>query len=407
MKHIQGTTITGYVTVLVQGEQPELFFQSCINENIPTWDVKKLSSVKCKGNVRLSDVRKVRKLHRNTDYKVTFIDRKGYPFIWKRFLKRKEIIISIVISFFFIFFLSNIIWKVEIKGVPTDLEEKMVKELNSYGIHSGTWIFSLDDPTVIQQKLMKDIPELLWIGIERKGTTFSLEGVEKIIVEEEKESGPQNLIATKKGVITSMYVSKGVSKVHIHDYVEPGDLLVSGVMQEEDKEEEQEEEEDDANKEVVAAEGEVIAETWYESQVSVPLEGSYEMVTGEKDYKYYLSVGNVSIPIWGFFDPDYEEIHQETSTTPLYFFKWKLPFSVDKNTLNEMEYQNIKRNKKQAKKVGIKQAKNELQLRLGPDAEITSHKILHEDTENGKVKLNIYITVEEDITKPQSINQGD
>src|SRR5699024_12853378 len=139
--------------------------------------------------------------------------------------------------FLFIFFLSNIIWKVDIKGVPTDMEAEITKQLKKYGIHSGAWIISLDEPNVIQQKLMSDLPELLWIGIERKGTTYSLEGVEKIIVEEEKSPGPRNLVATKKGIITSMYVSKGVPKVRIHDYVEPGDLLVSGFMQEEDDEE--------------------------------------------------------------------------------------------------------------------------------------------------------------------------
>src|SRR5699024_1163138 len=128
MKHIQGTSITGYVTVLVQGKQPELFFQLCIDEDIPAWDVKKVSSTECEGKVRLSDIRTVRKLRRNTEYKLNFLDRKGYPFLWKRLIRRKEILISIFLSFLFIFFLSNIIWKVEIKGVPTDMKEKMVKQ---------------------------------------------------------------------------------------------------------------------------------------------------------------------------------------------------------------------------------------------------------------------------------------
>src|SRR5699024_12314873 len=67
---------------------------------------------------------------------LTFPGRKGFPFILKRFLRKKEIITGIVLGFLFIFFLSNIIWKVEINGVPTDMEEKMVKKLNSYGIRS-------------------------------------------------------------------------------------------------------------------------------------------------------------------------------------------------------------------------------------------------------------------------------
>jgi len=407
MKHIQGTSVTGYVTVLIKGDQPELFFQSCIEQEIPAWDITKISATKCKGNVRLSDIHEVRKLHRNTDYKITFPDRRGFPFILKRFLRRKEIIIGLVLGIMFIFFLSNIIWKVEIHGIPTDMEEKVIKQLDSYGIHSGTWIFSLDEPTAIQQKLMTDIPELLWIGIKRKGTTYSLEGVEKIIIEEEKPPSPRNLIASKKGIITSMYVSKGVPKVQIHDYVETGELLVSGTMQVDDDDKKENKKEEKKKQEIVASEAEVIAETWYESEVTIPLEGSYEMITGEKDFSYHLSVGHLSIPIWGFKDPDYKDIQRETSEKPLYFFRWKLPLTVKKTTLNEMQSKKIKRSREQARKVGIEQAKEELRLRLGPDARIMSHKILHEAVESGKVKLNIYITVEEDIAKPQSISQGD
>ncbi|HLR03849.1 MAG TPA: sporulation protein YqfD [Virgibacillus sp.] len=409
MKHIQGTSFTGNVTVSIKGKQPELFFQLCIDEDIPTWDIKKISKNECQGKVRLTDIRDVRKLHRNTDYKVSFLDRKGYPFIWRRFLRKKEVVISIVFVFLFIFFLSNIIWKVDIKGVPTDMEAEITKQLKKYGIHSGAWIISLDEPNVIQQKLMNDIPELLWIGIERKGTTYSLEGVEKIIVEKEKVEGPRNLIATKKGIITSMYISKGIPQANIHDYVEAGDLLVSGVMRKEEEDDEDDNEDPEPKKktEVVAADGEVIAETWYESSVTVPLKSHYEMITGEKKHKYYISFGNLALPIWGFSDPDFKHIHRETSEKPLYFFKWKLPFTVDKTTLNEKEYKDLRRNKRQARKVAIEQAEQELQLRLGPEARITSHKILHEQKESGKVKLNIYFTVEEDITETQSINQGD
>lgn len=62
-------------------------------------------------------------------------------------------------------------------------------------------MFSIDQPNLIQQKLVEDVPELLWVGVNQRGTTYSLEGVEKLIVKEEEKQGPRNLIATKKGVI--------------------------------------------------------------------------------------------------------------------------------------------------------------------------------------------------------------
>src|SRR5699024_1002964 len=120
-------------------------------------------------------------------------------------------------------------------------------------------------------------------------------------------------------------------------------LLVSGVMRKEEEDDEDDNEDPEPKKktEVVAADGEVIAETWYESSVTVPLKSHYEMITGEKKHKYYISFSNLSLPIWGFSDPDFKHIHRETSEKPPYFFKWKLPFTLDKTTLNEKEYKDL------------------------------------------------------------------
>src|SRR5699024_6657205 len=99
---------------------------------------------------------------------------------------------------------------------------------------------------------------------------------------------------------------KGIPQANIHDYVEAGDLLVSGVMKKEEEDDEDDNEDPEPKKktEVVAADGEVIAETWYESSVTVPLKSHYEMITGEKKHKYYILFSHLSLPMWGFSDPD-------------------------------------------------------------------------------------------------------
>src|SRR5699024_3337019 len=129
-------------------------------------------------------------------------------------------------------------------GVPKDLEEKINKQLANYGIHPGVWIFTTDSPGEIQKKLENDIPELLCVGVEQKGTTFFLEGEEKITVEKEEKKKPRDLNENKKGVNKKMYISKGKPQVQLHDYVEPGDLIVSGNLTSGSDEEEEENEKD-------------------------------------------------------------------------------------------------------------------------------------------------------------------
>jgi len=401
MRKIQGSFLSGYVTILVKGKLPELFFQDCINQGIPVWNIKKIAPNQCSGNIKLNHVSIIKQIKRNHHYKIKFTKKKGVPFLLGRFFGKKELITGLILSILLIIFLSNIIWKVEIAGVPKDLEEKISKQLTNYGIHPGVWIFTTDSPGEIQKKLENDIPELLWVGVEQKGTTFFLEGVEKLIVEKEDVKGPRDLIATKKGVIKKMYVSKGKPQVQLHDYVEPGDLLVSGNLTGSLDEDEEESEKDPI---YVVSEGEVIANTWYEVSVTVPLETNYESMTGNQNKKYYLKLNDYQIPIWGFRSADYQHKSVENKVNSIRFLKWKLPINIVESTISEKEHITKMRNKEEAVKIGIEQAKKELKLQLGTNATIISEKLLHESNENGKVRLKLYVSVEEDIVKEQPIN---
>ncbi|GAB3795375.1 sporulation protein YqfD [Virgibacillus kimchii] len=405
MKQIQGSFFTGYVTISVRGNQPELFFQLCARNGVTVWNIKKTAADQCKGNVKLQDVKTLKHLRKNTNYKIRFIQKKGVPIYASRFLKRKELLTAGVLSILLILFLSNIIWEVKVTGVPKDIEEKITKQLDSYGVHSGAWKFSIDSPKAIQKKLVEDVPELLWVGVDQKGTTYNLEGVEKVIVEEEEVDGPRHLVATKKGVIKNLYVTEGIPQVSVNDYVEPGDILVSGIINEERKEDE--DEENDEEPEYVAADGEVTATTWYEAEVTIPLQSNLEVLTGNQEKKYYLRLGNKQFPVWGFSEPDYQAIHREADERPIHFMKWELPISFVEMSLNEMLYEEEERTEEEAVRIGIEQAKNELALQLGQKAEIISEKVLHESTDSGKVKVNLYINAEEDIAKVQPIEQGD
>nr|WP_026681183.1 sporulation protein YqfD [Priestia megaterium] len=406
MKHIQESVVTGYVTISVIGKRPELFFQQCTSSGIRVWNVRKTESDVCEGNIKLSDIKQVKQLRSRTVYKIRFTNRKGYPFFIRRFLRKKELLLGFICSVLLILFLSNILWEVKITGVPKDIEEKISKQLEQYGIHAGTWIFSLDSPKEIQQQLLDDVPELLWVGINQKGTTFFLEGVEKVVVKEEENPGPRNLVASKKGIIKKMYVSSGVPKVQVNDYVHPGDILVSGKMSDKSTEE------DDAKKEekkvdYVAADGEITATTWYEVKVTVPLNASSEQLTGNKEKKFYLGFGNFQLPIWGFKTPEYTYDQREITENPIRFLKWELPVKMIETLISEKTYKKDERTKNQAIKTGIKQAKEELRLQLGPEAQILSEKVLHESVERGKVKLNLYMSVEENIVETQPLRQGD
>ena len=92
---------------------------------------------------------------------------------------------------------------------------------------------------------------------------------------------------------------------------------------------------------------------------------------------------------------------------PINILKWELPINKVESILNEKVYNKVNQTKEQAIINGIDQAKHDLLIKLGPEAKVISEKVLHETIENGKVNLNLYITVEENIIKPEPLLQGD
>lgn len=397
MRRVQGKKLVGFVTVHVQGKNPEFFFQACANAKIPVWDIKKTATNHCVGKIYLLHVKRVKEIVHQFDYEIQFKNRKGYVNYLLQMWTRKEIIASILLCCLIIFILSNIVWKVNITGVSVDVEKKINKQLTSYGLYEGAWAYSLESLDIIQQDVLHAVPELLYIGIQKKGTTYHVDGVEKLIIEEEEKGPAQHLKASKSGVIEKMFVKKGLPVVEVNDFVSKGDLLVSGVINEQKQDGDNSEQE--IAQEAVGAEGDVYANTWYEVTVSSSLHSYHEKLSGEKMRKYDLKFGTVQIPVWGFKKVPFDRILVEKEEKPLYFLKWELPIQFIQHTIyNKSSFQHT-RSKEEAKQVAIDHVKEDIQRKLGTDAEIQKYYVLHETEENGKVKLNLYISVLENIAK--------
>lgn len=408
MKQIQGSFLTGYLTILVEGTNPELFLQQCVDQDIIVWNINKNSPESCIANIKMQDEQRLDKLVTAERYTITITKKHGLPFIVKSLGGRKEFLFSIVLCLVLILYLSNIIWDIKINGAPQEIEKKISKQLDDYGVHTGALNFSLDSPSTIQQKLLHDIPELLWVGVEKKGTTFQIEVAEKTIVKKKEVKGPSNLVATKDGVVSYVYISKGMPKVKVNDFVEAGDLLVSGnISEKEEKQDDDKKKQDKEKQTLVESVGEIVAKTWYEVSVTIPLQAEYQELTGEKDKKLYIGIGDLQVPFWGFGSSEFKHIQTDVNRTALHFFEWELPINIIESIHHEKTYRIEKRTKQAAIEVGKEQAKSELLLRLDENAQVISEKVLHESVDNGKVKLILYLTVEENIAKSVPINQGD
>lgn len=404
MKQIQLSWLRGYVTIKVIGYYPELFFDLCVRNHVRVWEIRKIDQTTCTGNVLLRDISLIRHLRKKTRYKLYFIKKRGSPFSLNRILIKRPLVIAIISSFLLLFYLSNLVWRVEITGVRPEIEQQIQASLADQGVYQGRLKFLIEPPNKVQKKLLEVHPELLWVGVQEKGTTYQLEAVEKTIVPERDVGKPSNIIASKDGVIVDMYVEKGKPLVGINDFVEKGETLVTGDLANKGEEEDSK---DSEQPNYIAVKAEIYANTWYEVSLTIPLEAQYQTLTGEQSNKYRLGMGRFNIPIWGLFSKSYNTSQVETAKKPFNFLLWQLPIHFIREDIYQVENVEEERTIEQARSIGIKQAKQEIIQELGHEVEIRSEKILHESLENGKVNLHLYFTVKENIAKIKAIPQGD
>ncbi|EKN64675.1 sporulation protein [Neobacillus bataviensis LMG 21833] len=383
----------GRVTVKVSGKGLERFLNVLTRNGLHIWNVKRHGTDTITLQMRLQDAMKIRQFARKNECKISFLRRSGVPFLLRRLLKNSGFMLGAAAFLFIIFFLSNVIWGIDIKGAKPATEYQIRKELDKMGVKIGKVQFFVDNVEGIQRQLTEKIGALTWVGVELKGTTYHLQVVEKNEPKKAEQLSPQNLIAKKKAVIVNMFVEAGQTMVNKNDIVEKGDLLVSGIYGQE------------GSPKIVAAKGEVWGGTWYISTVKLPMVTNFNVFTGKEKQKHSLLVGNLEIPIWGFGKPEFKKYKTEKNVHNVHFLKWKLPISYMNKTLRESEDVQRTYSKKEAEHHALEFAKKEIKTKLDEDAIIKDEKILHKEYKNGKVILDIHFNVIENIAVGQPISK--
>jgi similar to stage IV sporulation protein len=240
---------------------------------------------------------------------MSFYKRTGIPFFIKKLIKNAGFPIGALLFLIFIFLLSNMVWDIKITGAKPDLEYKILKQLNNQGIKRGALQFFIPSPQEIQKTLTDTNSEITWVGVNVKGTVLHFRIVEKIIQKPSAKIPPRHLVANKKAVVEKIFVEKGQALVSMNDFVEPGQLLVSGLVGK------------DKKFRKVAVKAEVIGETWYKSLVEVKLNRQIEVLTGENYTNYSLQYDAYAVPIPMFNEEEYSRTEVMRSVVPIYFLK--------------------------------------------------------------------------------------
>ena len=329
--------IMGYVRVVVEGYYIERFINICSNKNILIWNLKREKNIRLYLSIGINDFKKLSSICKQTKCRAKIQSKHGVPFLLNKYRKRKIFFLLLILIIVGIFFSSNFIWNIEIKGENEQEFENIVEDLHEVGLSVGKIKSKVDTKDVIDKlRLKRD--DIAWAGIEIKGTNAIVKIVKadkapEIIDENEY----CNIIANKSGLITKVNAQNGTALVKEGDVVQKGSILIQGIMEGKYTE-----------PRYVHATGEIYAKVWYTKSKKIYYNQEKNELTGNEENKYGIKINNFKINFpkkLSKFEL-YDTI--ETEKKLKVFSNFYLPISIIETTFKE--------SKKTTKKYSIEEA---------------------------------------------------
>ena len=381
----------GYLEIKVEGYFIEKFINNCLKSNIFLWNIKRKRTTIMTCNIGVKDFKNIRKILKQTKCRIKIEKKKGLPFTFNKYRKRKIFALLIFIILIIIAILSNFVWNIQIEGTEKISKDELIQTLKEEGLSIGKFKPGIETREIIN-KVRLDRDDIAWIGIEITGTN----AIVKVVEAEEKpeivdEDEYCNIVATKDGVVTKIMAQNGTPLVKNGDLIKKGTVLIGGWL-----------EGKYTGTRYVHSNGQVEAKVWYTQKERVYLKETKKEDTGEAQNKYSVNINNFIINFnkrVSKFE-NYDTI-EEAKKIKL-FSNFYLPIELVKTTYKEYKVVEIAHTLEEAKTIGIERAKDKLNAQIENTNNITDEQVNIKE-ETNFVDVEVVYEVKENIGTKEKI----
>jgi len=307
------------------------------------------------------------------------------------FNKTKYLLIFLILGIMFLFFLSSLIFDIEIVHSNKEIRELLEIELNNYGIKKYNFKKDYNAIEKIKKEIINNNKEKIeWLEIIESGTKYIVRVEERKIEEKKEEFNYQDIVAKKSSVLKRIEASSGEIIKFKNDYVVKGETVISGSITL-----------PDGSSSLTKAEGKVYGEVWYTVSVSYPYVYREEKLTGRSRELYLIKFLNKRISFFDYnkfktFNYDEEIIYQNNL----------LPIKIVKEKQYELDVIDEVNTKKEAIDKGISYAKEKLKKQIGENIEIINEKPLKIVEKESIIEVDVYFSVIEEIGEIKKIEES-
>lgn len=383
--------IIGYIRISIEGYYIERFINICGNEKITIWNLKRNKNVKLELNIGIKDLKKVAKIAKQTKCKIKIIKKKGLPFLFNRYRKRKLFFVFLLVIIIGLGISSNFVWNIQIVEEDKESIENLYPDVVESGLEIGKMKSKINTKDIINKVRLKR-NDIAWMGIELKGTNAIVKVVKAIAKPEIVDDNEYcNIVSDKQGIITKINAQNGTIAVKVGDTVNVGTTLINGWM-----------EGKYTGLRYVHAKGEIQAKVWHTKNKKILYNATEKTETGNIENKYQIKINNFEINLSKRLSKFkiYDTIVLENKFK--IFSDFYLPISLVKITNKEIKEEQKNYNVEQAKDLGIEQLQEELDNEIEDKSKVVNKIINTYEKEDG---IEVYVTYEvlEDIGTNEKI----
>lgn len=373
------------ISLNIKGKNINRFIKKLRYSKIDLLKIKYKNKNEANIIVYKKDYSKIKKI--KSIYDITELDVFGFLKIKKNLNKNKHLILITLIGLISFYALTNTIFKIQIIHSNKEIRLLLKEELKKEGIKKFSLKKNYNEVNKIKKNILKKYKNKIeWIEIENVGTKIIVRVEERKIPKEKIVETPRNIIAKKKGIIKKVIAKKGDIVKDMDDYVEKGDLIITGNLIFNNE-----------TKGLVRADGEVYAEIWYIVKTSYPLVTEKERYTGKKQKIYAINFLNKTIEL------SFNKFKTKKIKEKIILKHKLLPIALSiqnqKETKKIEEILTYEEALKRGKEASIKYIKN----KLNKKEYIIRSNYLKSSLNNSTIDIEMFFSVCENITDYEEI----
>lgn len=368
------------ITVEVSILNPERLLNILWTKRVNILNVKRVDIATVLIQIEYEDYDILKDAVKKLGGKMKIVGSGGFLFFLGKLKRKSSLVIGGILFVMIIFYLSTFVWRVEINTKKNVSPYELRQQLYAIGIKPGIKKSNINAKEI--EKKIEDVnSDVLWLRARVEGSTLKVYIEEKVNPPKQQEKKMGNLVAKMDGQIKRIYAFSGRAAVPIGTMIRAGEVVIEGIN---GKEEEPYE---------VPPEGVVMANTFYEKDMKVQIDGSELERNGKRDNDIYLNIFGKKIylkkAIKDFKHYDKIEESGKVFNKVIYFEREETP---------------VKLSKEEAVENSIRELGESLLNELTREAVIVDKIVNTEEDGQGNLMVKVIFVVEQNIVDNTPIN---